>query len=344
MPALTSKQIVFTARPVGMPTADTFRLEDAQIGEPGPGEIQVKNRWLSVDPYMRGRMNDIPSYIPPFEVGGVLEGGAVGEVVSSNADGFAAGDLVMSMYGWREAWTAAVKPANPLYNIRKIDLMGLPPQAFLGVAGVTGMTAWAGLMRVAELKEGETVFISGAAGSVGSIACQIAKAKNCRVIGSAGGPQKVAYLRSIGCDEVIDYKAVDGARGLTKALSAAAPKGIDVYFENVGGDHLTAAINCMADFGRIAVCGMISAYNAERPEPGPANLAFIISKRLNVKGFIVFDYAKDTQAFIQDMAGWIMSGVVKAEETVVQGVERTPEAFLGLFSGQNLGKMLVKID
>lgn len=343
MPALTSKQIMFTARPAGMPTPDTFRLEETQIPEPGPGEIQVKNLWLSVDPYMRGRMNDMKSYIPPFVVGDVLEGGAVGEVVASNADGFAPGDLVMSMYGWREAWTAHPRPDDPNLVVRKIDPMGLPPQAFLGVAGVTGMTAWAGLTRVAEVKEGETVFVSGAAGSVGSIACQIAKAKNCTVIGSAGGAKKADYLRSIGCDAVIDYKGVDGARGLTKALAEAAPKGVNVYFDNVGGDHLTAAINCMADFGRIAVCGMISGYNADRPQPGPPNLPLIIARRLRVQGFIVFDFARETSAFIADMAGWIGSGAVTWEETVFEGVERTPDAFLGLFSGENMGKMLVKV-
>lgn len=343
MPNLESREVVFAARPVGMPNAETFSARTVTAPEPGPGEIQVRNTWMSVDPYMRGRMNDVKSYVPPFQVGEPLEGGAVGEVVASNAEGFAPGDLVQSMYGWREAWTANPRPDNPAYAVRRLDLHGLPPQAFLGVAGVTGLTAWAGLFRVAELKEGETVFVSGAAGAVGSVACQMAKAKGCRVIGSAGGQKKVDYLNSIGCDEAIDYKQHADARELTKALAAAAPKGINVYFENVGGDHLTAAMNCMAEYGRMAICGMISQYNADRPEPGPPNMPIIIARRLRLQGFIVFDYAKDTPAFISDISGWIQSGQLTWEETVYEGIDRAPEAFLGLFSGANLGKMLVKL-
>ncbi len=340
MAELASREVRLASRPVGLPTMDNFELAAAPAPEPRDGEVQVRNLWMSVDPYMRGRMIDRKSYVPPFQIGAALQGGAIGEVVASKADGFAAGDMVLSMAGWREAFTAPPSAAM----LQKIETHGLPPQAFLGVAGMPGLTAYAGLLFVGEPKAGETVFVSAAAGAVGSLVCQIAKIKGCRVIGSAGGPNKVAFLEEIGVDAVIDYKAHPGVGALTEALQKAAPEGVDVYFENVGGDHLAAALNVMNDFGRIAVCGMISAYNDAEPAPGPSNLTQIIAKRLRVQGLIVTDFYNRLPEFIQDLSGWIASGRITWRETVHEGVENAPRAFIDLFHGENLGKMLVKLS
>lgn len=337
MPALDSREIRLASRPAGMPAAENFALAANPAPVPGDGEIQVRNLWMSVDPYMRGRMMDRASYVAPFQIGAPLEGGAIGEVVASNAEGFAPGDLVQSMYGWREAWTAA--PAG----VQKLETHGLPPQAFLGVAGMPGLTAYAGLLTHGAPKEGETVFVSAAAGAVGSLVCQIAKAKGCRVVGTAGSPEKIAFLKEIGVDAAINYKEHSGGVALTKALAAAAPDGVDVYFENVGGDHLFAALNVMNNFGRIAVCGMIAQYNDEKPTPGPANLALIIGKRLNLRGFIVSDHFDMYADFARDLAGWVKEGKVAWKETVLDGIENAPAAFMQLFEGANLGKMLVKL-
>lgn len=340
MPELPSREFRLASRPAGAPEPGNFSFADNPAAEPGAGEVQVRNLWMSVDPYMRGRMSDRKSYVPPFKIGEALQGGAVGEVVASNADGFAPGDMVLSMAGWREAFTA--RPENVL--MQKIDPPeGVPPQAFLGVAGMPGLTAYAGLLRVGGAQMGETVFVSAAAGAVGSLVCQIAKIKGCTVVGAAGGPEKVAYLKELGCDAAIDYKAHKGVGALTKALAEAAPDGVDVFFDNVGGDHLAAALNVMNDFGRVAMCGAISAYNDEAPAPGPSNLSLILVKRLRVQGFIVFDHYDLTEPFHADMASWIASGKVKWKETVVDGIERAPEAFMALFQGGNLGKMLVKL-
>ena len=248
-----------------MPTPEDFELATADVAPPGPGEVQVKNLWMSVDPYMRGRMTDRESYVPPFELGKALQGGAVGEVTASNDPNFKPGDLVSTMLGWREGFTAA--PAAS--GMQKIETYGLPPQAFLGVAGMPGLTAYVGLLKIGLMKEGETVFVSAAAGAVGQIVCQIAKIKGGVVIGTAGGEEKCAYLKEIGVDHVIDYKA---EKNLIKALAEAAPKGVDVYFDNVGGDHLEAALNAARPFGRLALCGAISMYNETAPVPGPSNL------------------------------------------------------------------------
>lgn len=339
MPAIPSRDIRLKERPVGLPTAAAFGSGAADAPEPGPGEVQVKNLWMSVDPYMRSRMIDRRSYIPPFQIGQILEGQAVGEVVASNAEGFAPGDLVMSMRGWREAFTAEPGPAQ----MTKVDPHGLPPQTLLGVAGMPGLTAYVGLLDVGAPKAGETVFVSAAAGAVGSLVCQIAKIKGCKVVGSAGGAEKIAFLEEIGCDATVDYKAHPGPVALTKALSAAAPDGIDVFFENVGGDHLTAALNVMNDFGRIAVCGMIATYNDATPQPGPPNLAFLIMRRIRMEGFVVADHFGRFGAFLKDLSGWIQEGRVVWRETVREGIDTAPDAFLSLFHGGNVGKMLVKL-
>ena len=331
----TAREIRLKSRPSGFPSRDNFEFATMELGLPGPGEVQVRNLWMSVDPYMRGRMNDAKSYIAPFELGKALEGGAVGEVVASNAEGLQVGDLVTSMLGWRDLYNA------PAGAVRKLQhLPGLPPQAHLGVAGMPGLTAYTGLTRIAGLKEGDIVFVSGAAGAVGSLACQIAKAKGHKVIGSAGGAAKVAYLKEIGCDAAIDYQAEPD---LTAALARAAPRGIDVYFDNVGGAHLEAALAAARLFGRFALCGAISTYNPTRPSPGVRNLMFAVGKQLRLQGFIVFNHYDLMPEFQQALSGWVTEGKVTWRETVVEGLDRAPDAFLGLFQGENLGKMLVRL-
>jgi NADPH-dependent curcumin reductase CurA len=335
-PVSTSREIRLKSRPNGMPTSENFELASVEVKAPGPGEVQVKNLWMSVDPYMRGRMMDRESYVPPFQLGEALQGGAVGEVTASGDPNFKAGDLVSTMLGWREAFTAA--PAAAM--LQKIETHGLPPQAFLGVAGMPGLTAYVGLLKIGMMKEGETVFVSAAAGAVGQIVCQIAKIKGGTVIGSAGGAEKCAYLKEIGVDHVIDYKA---EKNLTKALAQAAPKGIDVYFDNVGGDHLEAALNAARPNARFALCGAISMYNDTTPTPGPSNLMLAVGKQLRLEGFIVSFHFDMMPKFVEEMAGWIASGQVKWRETVDEGVENAPGAFIKLFKGENLGKMLVKL-
>ena len=320
------------SRPNGMPTPDNFELKDMELPPVGEGMVLVRNRWLSVDPYMRGRMNDVKSYVPPFQVGEPLEGGAVGEVIESNAEGVAAGDLVLHMAGWRDE---AVVPAH---GVNKLPALGVDPQKFLGVLGVTGATAYFGLLDVASAKDGEIVFVSAAAGAVGSVVVQLAKAKGMTAIGSAGGEQKCDFVRSLGADQVIDYRAGP----LLKSLAAAAPEGIDVYFDNVGGEHLDAAFALARDNARFAICGMIAGYN----DPNPATFRFImriIAARIRLKGFIVFDFQSRMDEFYREMGQLVASGAVKAQETVVEGLEAMPDAFLGLFHGANTGKMLVKL-
>ncbi len=331
----TSREVRLKSRPEGLPTADNFEVATVDLPAPGPGEVQVRNHFMSVDPYMRGRMYDRPSYVPPFQIGEALQGGAVGEVVASNDPAFAVGDAVQSMWGWREAFNA---PANTL---QKLDTSsGLPLQAFLGVAGMPGMTAYAGLLRVGGLKEGDVVFVSAAAGAVGSVVCQIAKIKGHTVIGSAGGPEKAAFLKSIGVDHVIDYKATPD---LKAALRAAAPKGIDVYFENVGGEHLEAAIDSARPFARFALCGMISQYNETGEPKGPSNIIQAVGKSLKLEGFIVSNHYDLLPDFLRDMSAWIGSGQLKWKDTVDEGIDAAPGAFIKLFKGENMGKMLVKL-
>ena len=341
MPSVTSREWRFKARPVGEPKPSDYELAKVEAAEPGDGQVQVRNLWMTVDPYMRGRMNEAKSYAPGFELGQVMTGGAVGEVIASRDPSYKTGDLVSSMAGWREAFTAA--PSAVAMN--RLPSANLPPQAFLGVAGMPGLTAYVGLLKIGEPKPGETVFVSGAAGAVGSIVCQIAKIKGCHVVASAGGRDKVAWLKGVGVDEVIDYKAIEpGPQALSKALRAAAPKGVDVYFDNVGGDHLTAAIDCSNPFARMPICGMISVYNATKPQPGPYNMALIVGRQLRIQGFLVFSHYDMQPAFLKDLSGWMAAGKIKYEETVMNGIEKAPEAFLALFSGGNTGKMLVKLS
>ena len=330
----TSREIRLKSRPVGTPTADNFELATVTLPDPGPGEVQVRNTWMTVDPYMRGRMNDVQSYTPPFQIGEALQGGAVGEITKSNDPAFKAGDLVQSFFGWREAFNA------PAAAVQALETHGLPPQAFLGVAGMPGMTAYVGLIKIAALKEGDVVFVSGAAGAVGQIVCQIAKLKGHTVIGSAGGADKIAYLKEIGVDHAIDYKAEPD---LTAALMRAAPDGIDVYFDNVGGAHLEAALTAARPFARFALCGMISQYNATDLGPGIRGLIMAVGKQLRIEGFIVSSHFNELPQFVEQLSGWIAQGKVTWRETVEDGIENAPAAFLKLFKGENTGKMLVKL-
>lgn len=320
------------SRPQGMPTADNFDFTEIELPPLGDGMIRVRNQWLSVDPYMRGRMNDVKSYVPPFQIDAPLEGGAVGEVIESKAEGFSPGDLVLHMAGWRDE---AVVPAR---TATRLPDLGAAPHQFLGVLGTTGATAYFGLLDAASAKQGDIVFVSAAAGAVGSAVVQIAKAKGMTVVASAGGPEKCEFVRSLGADHLIDYRA----GGLVKALAAAAPEGIDVYFDNVGGSHLDAALALARNYARFAICGMIEDYN--RTEP--TNLRFlprIIAARIRLQGFLVFDYFPRMDEFYREMSAWLKNGTVRSQETVVEGLDQTLEAFLGLFSGTNTGKMLVKL-
>lgn len=333
---VTSREIHLASRPEGMPAPHNFALIENQLPAPAGDQVLVRNLFMSVDPYMRGRMIDRKSYIPPFEVGAALEGLAVGEVVVSADARFQPGDRVKHMKGWREF---ALLSGKELATIP--PNAGVPLQAFLGVMGMTGLTAYVGLLRIADLKEGDTVFVSAAAGAVGSVACQIAKAKNCIVAGSAGSDEKCAWLEEeAGVDAAINYRTCGN---LTAAVAAACPKGIDVYFENVGGDHLEAAIENMRPFGRIALCGMISQYNATEPAPGPKNLVQAVGKQLKLQGFIVSSHSDMAPAFQSDMVAWINAGKMRWQETILDGIERAPEAFMQLFTGDNLGKMLVRL-
>ena len=321
-----------TSRPQGMPTDENFALKEIDLPPVGEGQARVRNLWLSVDPYMRGRMNDVKSYVPPFQVGAPMDGGAVGEIVESNAEGLAPGDLVSHMAGWRDEAVIDARTAN------KLPELGASPELFLGVLGVTGMTAYFGLLDAASAKEGDVVFVSAAAGAVGSVVVQIAKAKGMTVIGSARGKQKCEFVRSLGADHVIDYTSGP----ILKSLAAAAPNGIDIYFDNVGGDHLDAAFALARQNARFAICGMIEGYN----DPTPPSFRFImrvIAMRIRLRGFIVFDYFPRMAEFYGDMGPWLASGAVKSRETVVDGLEKMPEAFLGLFRGENTGKMLVRL-
>jgi len=320
------------SRPEGLPTSDNFELKDIDLPPLGEGNIRVRNLWLSVDPYMRGRMRDVKSYVPPFQVGQPMDGGAIGEVVESNAEGFAPGDLVQHMAGWRDEAVVPARTAN------KLPDLGVPPERFLGVLGVTGITAYFGLLDAAKAKDGDILFVSAAAGAVGSTVVQIAKAKGMTVIASAGGPEKCDFVRSLGADQVIDYKGAP----ILKSLSAAAPDGIDVYFDNVGGDHLDAALAVARNNARFAICGMIEGYNKTEPT-ALRFLMRIIAARISLKGFIVFDYFPRMAEFYSEMGPWVASGTVKSRETIVDGLEKAPEGFLGLFEGANTGKMLVRL-
>ncbi|OON76649.1 NADP-dependent oxidoreductase [Streptomyces tsukubensis] len=331
----TGREWHLVRRPDGEPVPDDFALRERPVGQPSEGHVLVKNLYFSVDPYMRGRMDDVKSYTPPFQLDQPMAGGAVGQVVASQADGFSEGDYVLHFGGWREYASVPAK------HLTKVDPDAAPLSAYLGVLGMTGLTAYSGLLRVAEFKEGDAVFVSGAAGAVGSEVGQIARLKGAsRVIGSAGSDEKVKFLtEELGFDAAFNYK--NGP--VADQLREAAPAGIDVYFDNVGGDHLEAAISRLNTHGRIAVCGMISQYNSTKPTSAPRNLALLIGKRLRMEGMLVQDHADLQGQFIEDVSRWVRSGDLKYRETVVRGVDNGVEAFLGLMRGENTGKMIVDL-
>ncbi|HXH11465.1 MAG TPA: NADP-dependent oxidoreductase [Alphaproteobacteria bacterium] len=335
MTETVSWEIRLKQRPVGLPSLRDFELVTVTIPAPRPGEVLVRNFYMSVDPYMRGRMIEQPSYVEPFQLGQPLEGGCVGQVVQSQNGAFQVGDYVLGRKGWREYYVSNGT------DLTKIDPSLASPQAYLGVLGMPGMTAYVGLLDIGRPQAGNTVFVSAAAGAVGSVVCQIAKLKGCRVVGSAGSAAKVHWLREVaGVDAAFNYKEVDS---LTAEVGRHCPQGIDVYFENVGGAHLEAALEHMNMRGRIVLCGMISQYNDTTPSSGPRNLRLAVRKRLTLTGFIVSDHADRQPQFYSDMGAWIAAGKIRWQETIIDGIENAPKAFLGLFTGENIGKMLVRL-
>ncbi|MCQ1947110.1 NADP-dependent oxidoreductase [Arthrobacter sp. zg-Y1116] len=329
----TGREIQLASRPEGWPTEQNFRLAEVPVPELQEGQVLVRNLHMSVDPYMRGRMNDAKSYVPPFQLDAPLEGGAVGEVVESRSPDHKPGDKVLHGLGWRDYAVLDGRRA------RIIDTEAAPASAYLGVLGMTGQTAYAGLTKVAEFKEGDVVFVSGAAGAVGSLVGQIAKAMGAKkVIGSAGSAEKVQRLLDLGFDEAFNYHDGPVKDSLKKAAGA---DGIDVYFDNVGGEHLEAALSVMNKFGRIAMCGAISQYN-DAPV-GPRNLAIAIGKEITLRGFLVGSYNQYADEFASLMTSWLQEGLVRYDETFVDGLENSPQAFIDLMKGANKGKMIVNL-
>jgi NADPH-dependent curcumin reductase CurA len=340
---LVSHEIHLKQRSPGMPTESDFELVKVNVPDPKDGEFLVRNIWMSVDPYMRGRMKETKSYIPSFQLGKPLEGGCVGQIIKSKNNQFRVGEYVLGNFGWRDYWLY-----NGSKDVRKIDPKTAPIQWYLGILGMTGLTAYVGLLNIAELNgnsdNNSTIFVSAASGAVGSIACQIAKIKGCRVVGSVGSQEKVKWLLDqAGIDYAFNYKEVGRENNISSELRKSCPDGIDIYFDNVGGKHLEAAIDNMKVFGRIVLCGMISQYNLSSFPAGPSNLFLAITNRLKLQGFIVRDHYNMLSQFYVDMFKWISEGKIKWNETVFEGLENAPKAFLALFKGENTGKMLVKI-
>ncbi len=331
----TTRQVRLVSRPSGWPTPDDFELVEIDIPTLRPGQVLVRNSVMSVDPYMRGRMNDTKSYVPPFALGEPLDGGAVGEVVASESEDVAVGETVQHQLGWREH---AVVDAR---HVRRIDTADVPASAYLGVLGMPGLTAYVGLVRIAEMRKGDTVFVSGAAGAVGSLAGQIARNLGAeRVVGSAGSTEKIGYVvDDLGFDAAFDYHEGSVARQLREH----APDGVDVYFDNVGGDHLEGAIANMKDFGRIALCGAIAQYNATEAAPGPRNMWLTVTRRLKLQGFIVTDHNDLAKEYLTTASAWIREGRLRFKETYVEGLDHAVDAFLDMQRGANVGKMLVRL-
>jgi NADPH-dependent curcumin reductase CurA len=328
-----NRQIVLASRPDGAPNESNFRLAEAPVPEPGEGEVLVRARYLSLDPYMRGRMRDAKSYAPPVALGEVMTGGVVGEVVRSNDDALAPGDLVAGMLGWQDY---AVAKAKHLRKVGDVD----PVSLALGVLGMPGLTAYFGLLDICAPKEGETVVVSAAAGAVGAVVGQIAKIKGCRAVGIAGSDAKVDYLvNELGFDAAINYKT---AKHMTRALDECCPKGIDVYFDNVGGPITDAVIMRINERARLAICGQISQYNNAVPEMGPRNLFVMVTKRARIEGFLIFDYAARYAEGLTQLGEWVTNGQIKYREDIVDGLENAPRAFIGLLEGENFGKRLIR--
>lgn len=336
---ITNRKFTLASRPKGMPTEDNFKLVTEELREPAEGEFVVKNLYLSVDPYMRGRMNDVRSYADPVNIGDVMVGGTVGRVVASRNPAFAEGDHVMGYFGWTEY---VVTDGGGASMATKVDPKLAPISTSLGVLGMPGMTAYFGLLDVCDPKEGETVFVSGAAGAVGSCVGQIAKIRGCRVVGSAGSQAKVDYLvDELGFDAAFNYKEVDDYAG---KLAELCPKRIDCYFDNVGGAMSDAVFMNLNFFSRVSICGQISMYNSERPEMGPRLvLGTLLVNQATARGFIVTNFMNKFPEGVRQLGQWIAEGKIKYRETIVEGFENMPSAFLGLFKGENIGKQLVKV-
>lgn len=331
---MLNKEIQFASRPGGIPTPDNFRLVDAEVLQLNDGEVFVRTLYISVDPYLRGRMRAGRSYVPPFEIGQVIESGIVGKVVESRAPEFKAGDIVTGMLGWR-LYNAAKAAA-----LRNVDPRLAPVTTALGVLGMPGLSAYFGLLDIGEPKEGETVVVSGAAGAVGMTVCQIAKIKGCRAVGIAGSDEKNKYLtEELGVDAALNYKNTEWRQ----ALREGCPKGIDVYFDNVGGEISDAVLPLLNHGARIVICGQISLYNLDKPDVGPRPQPSLLVNSALMKGFIISEYAARFAEGVMQLAQWLSEGKLKYAETVVEGFENTPRAFIGLFSGDNLGKQIVKV-
>jgi NADPH-dependent curcumin reductase CurA len=334
----TARRILLASRPVGEPKTSDFRLEEFPVPQPGAGQMLLRTKWLSLDPYMRGRMSDAPSYAKPVGVGEVMEGGTVSEVVASNNDGFKPGEIVLAHTGWQ---THALSSGA---GLRKLDPKLAPVSTALGVLGMPGMTAYSGLLEIGKPQAGETVVVSAASGAVGSVVGQVAKIKGARAVGIAGGPDKCKYVKDeLGFDDCVDHRAAD----FPDRLKAACPKGIDVYFENVGVPVFDAVLPLFNPFARIPVCGLIAQYNATELPGGPNRLPLlmrnILTKRLTIRGFIVTDFAARFPDFIRDVPQWIKEGRIKYREDVANGLENAPATFIGLLKGKNFGKQLVRV-
>ncbi|MEP7224432.1 MAG: NADP-dependent oxidoreductase [Actinomycetota bacterium] len=328
-----SREIRLVARPQGFPGEDLFEVAETPIPDPADGQLLIRNAYFSVDPYMRPRMNDVRSYVAPFTLGEAMTGGAVGQVVVSRTEAHPEGSWVVHSLGWRE-W--ALSDGS---GLRSIDPSVAPVSTSLGVLGMPGLTAYYGLFELGAPKEGETVFVSGAAGAVGSTVGQMAKIAGCRVIGSAGSEEKLAWLRQLGFDAAFNYRE----RKPREALAELAADGIDIYFDNVGGDHLEAAIGALRARGRVVACGSISRYNDVEPASGPRNMFMVVTKRLRIQGYIVSDHFDRFGEFYEQAVEWVGDGRLRYRETVIEGIENAPHAFVGLLRGENIGKMLVKV-
>jgi NADPH-dependent curcumin reductase CurA len=334
-----NRRIVLASRPEGEPVPENFRLDTVAVPQPGPDEVLLRTRYLSLDPYMRGRMSAARSYAKPVEPGDVMVGGTVSEVVASNVEGLAPGDVVLGQMGWQEY------AVSKRQGLRKLDPAAAPIQTALGVLGMPGMTAYTGLLNIGQPKEGETVVVAAATGPVGSLVGQIAKLKGCRAVGIAGGADKCrALIDEFGFDAAIDHRSPE----MAARLKEACPKGIDVYFENVGGAVWDAVFPLLNDFSRIPVCGLVAQYNMTELPPGPDRtpvlMRAILSKRLLLRGFIVSDFASQHGEFQREVGAWLRDGKIKYREDVVEGLENAPQAFIGLLQGKNFGKLLIKVS
>jgi NADPH-dependent curcumin reductase CurA len=334
MSKLQAKEIHLASRPQGEPTLDNFAFVTVDVADLQPGEVLVHNAFFSVDPYMRSRMNEGKSYVPPFAVGKPLDGAAVGQVVQSRDSGFPVSTWVLSLCGWRDYYVV------PAQQLRAIDATQAPPSAYLGVLGATGLTAWVGLNDIAKIRENETVFISGGAGAVGSVACQLARQRGCRVISSAGSAAKIAFLKNqLKVDHAFNYREADPLEELQKA----APEGLHVYFDNTAGPQLEAALSCMRNHGRLVMCGAISGYN--KPVEGPRNLTLMVTRRLRMEGFIVVDHLHRMPQFLAEAIPAVRAGKLLHQETAIQGMENAPQAFISLLqSGDtHMGKLVIRV-